>query len=337
MNLTTPRPRKAQLERALAWFVHPKVLLTSFPPFGGLKENVSSTVMMALESQGIDGISLQTELLTCDEAGSRRVSELIQSREKFDAIIQLGLAESRKVISLERWAHNQSKFRTADNSGRIVEEAVVERGPSRYETTVSKHILDEEFEHEDDVVWSVSAGQFVCNETIFRTLDSIYAESEKIPAIFIHLPQETEVLLSRQIEVVSRVIQTLAAKPKLEVVGALLFNSQGRILACRRPPEDVWAGWWEFPGGKVDDGESAEEALRREIFEELGILVNPKRIVASINHEYEDRFVSLDIWDCGKVDPQTVVAKEHDMVSWLDQSSLNSVKWLPADSGIPQS
>ena len=140
-------------------------------------------VMQAIESIGITGITLVTELLTCDEVGSRRVSESINQGEKFNAIIQLGLAESRKSISLERWAHNESNFRIADNSGRLVNEIVIEGAPSKYETTASKHILDEEFEGEEDVVWSESAGQFVCNETIFWTVKSRDSVAENIPAI----------------------------------------------------------------------------------------------------------------------------------------------------------
>ncbi len=302
--------------------------------------------MLAFESTGIRGIKLETELLTCDEEGSRRVSNLIQQGEKYDAIIQLGLAESRNKISLERWAHNHSKFRIPDNSGRMVEEIILERGPEKYQTTVSKHILDEEFENDEDIVWSNSAGQFVCNETIYRTLNSIELMGGKIPAIFVHLPQESEISFTRQMEVISRIIKTLASKPRLEVVGAILFNPERRILACRRPPQDVWAGWWEFPGGKIDEGETEKEALRREIMEELGIIVNPKSRVAALQYEYEDRFVSLSIWDCGVVDQESIVTKEHDLISWLDQSSLNTVKWLPADeplieewmkSGIPYS
>lgn len=302
--------------------------------------------MLAFESTGVRGIKLETELLTCDEDGSRRVSNLIQQGEKYDAIIQLGLAESRNKISLERWAHNHSKFRIPDNSGRMVEEIIIERGPEKYQTTVSKHILDEEFENDEDIVWSNSAGQFVCNETIYRTLNSIELMGGKIPAIFVHLPQESEISFTRQMEVISRIIKTLASKPRLEVVGALLFNPERRILACRRPPQDVWAGWWEFPGGKIDEGETEKEALRREIMEELGIIVNPKSRVAALQYEYEDRFVSLSIWDCGVVDQESIVTKEHDLISWLDQSSLNTVKWLPADeplieewmkSGIPYS
>ena len=302
--------------------------------------------MLAFESTGIEGITLETELLTCDEDGSRRVSNLIEQGEKYDAIIQLGLADSRKEISLERWAHNYSNFTIPDNSERMADEIIIEGGPEKYQATVSKHVLDEEFENDEDVVWSHSAGQFVCNETIYRTLNSIELMGGKLPAIFVHLPPESVISYTRQVEVIYRIIKTLASKPRLEVVGALLFNSERRILACRRPPQDVWAGWWEFPGGKIEEGETEKEALRREIMEELGIIVNPKSRVTSLQYEYEDRFVSLSIWDCGVVDQESIHVKEHDLISWLDQSSLNTVKWLPADeplikewmrSGIPYS
>ena len=75
--------------------------------------------MQAIESIGITGITLVTELLTCDEVGSRRVSESINQGEKFNAIIQLGLADSRKSI-IGTVGHNESNFRIADNSGRLV-------------------------------------------------------------------------------------------------------------------------------------------------------------------------------------------------------------------------
>ena len=139
--------------------------------------------MSDFKSSGISGIAIETELLTCDEAGSRRVSELLNHGEEYDAIIQLGLAENRKEISFELWAHNYSNFTIADNSGRVVDEIIIEGGLEKYETTVSKHILDEEFEDDEEVVWSESAGQFVCNETIYRTLDSIGKLEKKTPVV----------------------------------------------------------------------------------------------------------------------------------------------------------
>jgi 8-oxo-dGTP diphosphatase len=332
--------------------VTPRVLLTGFPPFGGHNENVSDKVRCKLESVGIVNIELQTLLLTCDEAGSEHVASLIRDGGRFDAIIHLGLAESRSAISLERCGQNESRFRMADNSGRVAEGMVIAGGPARLATTASVHVLDEEFEHESDIAWSDSAGAFVCNETIYRTLESIDSVAAKtsdgraLPAIFIHLPPESEVSLERQVDVVRRVVLALASKPRLEVVGALIFDAEGRILACRRPPEDVWGGWWEFPGGKVDAGEEPREALVREIAEELQLDVVPERIVASLSHEYDDRHVSLDIWNCGVIDPKLMNPIEHDEVRWLDRGSLDSVKWLPADeplirewveSGMPQS
>jgi 8-oxo-dGTP diphosphatase len=332
--------------------VTPRVLLTGFPPFGGHSENVSDKVRCRFESLGIAEIELQTLLLTCDEAGSGNVAALIREGVRFDAIVHLGLAESRSAISLERCGRNELRFRMADNSGRVAEGMVIEGGPERLSSTASVHVLDEEFEHESDVAWSDSAGAFVCNETIYRTLEAIGSAAAKtsdgrtLPAIFIHLPPESEVSLERQVDVVRRVVLALASKPRLEVVGALIFDTEGRILACRRPPEDVWGGWWEFPGGKVDAGEGPREALVREIAEELQLDVAPDHIVASLSHEYDDRHVSLDIWNCGVIDPKSVNPIEHDEVRWLDRGSLDSVKWLPADkplirewieSGLPQS
>lgn len=330
----------------------PRVLLTGFPAFGGHTVNVSHEVVRELQIRGIEGLDVTTMLLSVDERGSRRIAEMIRDGERFDAILHLGLAESREVISLERFAHNENAFRIADNSGREEFGPVVDGGVSRLETTASKHVLDEEFEHEGDVVWSDSAGAFVCNETIYRTLDAIAsadaraADGRIIPSIFIHLPSESYIGLERQIEVVGRAARALASKPRLEVVGALLFDELGRILACRRPPEDVWGGWWEFPGGKVDSGEVPRDALEREIMEELGIEVAPRAVVASLSHDYADRHVALDIWDCGVVEPSKIVPSEHDEIRWLDRHSLGSVKWLPADeplirewveNGIPKS
>ena len=320
--------------------VTPRVLLTGFPPLGGQNENFADKGRFKIDAVGIVDMELQTLLLTCDEAGSEHVASLIRDGGRFDAIIHLGLAESRSAISLERCGQNESRFRMADNSGRVAQGLVIEGGPARLVTTASVHVLDEEFEHESDIACSDSAVAFFCYETIYRTLEAIDSVSAKtsdgraLPAIFIHLPPESEVSLERQVDVVRRVVLALASKPRLEVVGALIFDAEGRILACRRPPEDVWGGWWEFPGGKVDAGERPREALVREIAEELQLDVVPERIVASLNHEYDDRHVSLDIWNCGVIEPKSVNPIDHADVRWRDSASLDSVKSPPADQPL---
>ena len=116
--------------------------------------------------------------------------------------------------------------------------------------------------------------------------------------------------------------------------GGIEFDEKGRILTCRRPSQDAWAGWWEFPGGKVDEGESASAALVRELMEEIGISSNPRNLVESTTFEYEDRTVRLQIWNCGIVDEKEIILNEHDESRWLSRDELMDVKWLPADLPI---
>ena len=103
-----------------------------------------------------------------------------------------------------------------------------------------------------------------------------------------------------------------------------------------RPEGDAWSGWWEFPGGKIEEGELQEEALVREIEEELGISVIPHSCVAEISHDYGDRDVELFIWKCETVDPSTIFPSEHDEIKWVSQDELINLKWLPADLPLIQ-
>ena len=311
--------------------------MTAFPPFSNFKTNVSQQLLELFENRGIIEYDIDTILLSVDEKGSSEVSELLKSGKRWDAIIQLGLAARRQKISLEKYAMNKSQFKVKDNSNRRSEGVIIPGADELQKTTASIHVLDEEFEDENRVVWSNDAGGFVCNETMFRTLNTIrefeidLKSGKLIPAIFIHLPPSEFIDLESQFDLVKRAVKTIANRPILEVVGALIRDSKGRILSCRRPSNDVWGGWWEFPGGKVDVGEKQSQALRREIMEELCIEVNPRIKLASISHDYEDRHVDLHIWDCGVHDPSSIKLLEHDEVRWLDISELDAVNWLPAD------
>ena len=94
------------------------------------------------------------------------------------------------------------------------------------------------------------------------------------------------------------------------------------------------SGLWEFPGGKIAEGESERAAVEREILEELSISVSAMDEVARISHRYEDRIVDLRIIDCGVVDPNSIILMEHDMSRWLEKDELDDVNWLPADLPI---
>ena len=82
----------------------------------------------------------------------------------------------------------------------------------------------------------------------------------------------------------------------IRVVAAALYDSQGRVLIAQRPPGKHMAGRWEFPGGKVSAGETDEQALTRELTEELGITVSAARPLLTISHDYPDRSVELSMW-----------------------------------------
>jgi len=314
----------------------PRLLVTGFPVFSNFKSNISEEVLSRLEETGLPGIDVVTWLLSVDEDGSRAVAEQISDGILVDGIIHLGLATRRDSICLERQARNRFSMRESDNSGRLRDSGeIVEGGPPTLLTTASIHVMDEEFEHDDNVGWSEDAGGYVCNETFYRTLLAIRdSGNNPIPALFVHLPPEAQVALDTQVDVIRRIAVCLVSRPTYEVVGGMLFDSEGRILACKRPEGDAWAGWWEFPGGKIEAHEGPESALIRELVEEIGVSTKPIRRIEQTRYEYSDRSVNLQLWDCGVVDPDSIRLVEHDEVRWLSDEELLDVKWLPADLPI---
>ncbi len=82
----------------------------------------------------------------------------------------------------------------------------------------------------------------------------------------------------------------------IHVVAAAVFNARGEVLIALRPPHVHQGGLWEFPGGKVEPGESAEQALSRELEEEVGITVRRARPLIQVQHDYGDKSVFLDVW-----------------------------------------
>ena len=321
-----------------------RILLTGFEPFAGLDINESSEVVKIISNTGLRDIEIISRVLSVDEEGTESSLDILKEGE-FDAVIHLGLSRNSEKILLERYATNMISMELPDNSGRMVKKSkILENASERIETTVSIHNFDEEFEHDKEVQWSHNAGSYVCNETYFKTLSGL--SHSTTPILFIHLSEMSKISLNRQAEVVSRAIRLMVTRPKLTVVGAMIRDPNGSILACMRPEGDAWSGWWEFPGGKVEGNESLTDALSREIEEELAVSVYPRSKVCEINHRYQDRDVNLHIFDCGIVDSQDIVLLEHDESRWLSQEELLDVKWLPADlptieawhrEGIPNS
>ncbi|WP_042413180.1 (deoxy)nucleoside triphosphate pyrophosphohydrolase [Streptacidiphilus anmyonensis] len=118
--------------------------------------------------------------------------------------------------------------------------------------------------------------------------------------------------------------------PARVVVGAALFDAEGgRVLAARRSAPEALAGRWEFPGGKVEPGESVPAALERELREELGVAA---RAVERLPGAWEVRpGLELQIWTAELVSGEPRPLQDHDELRWLDATTLDSVDWLPQD------
>ncbi len=118
---------------------------------------------------------------------------------------------------------------------------------------------------------------------------------------------------------------------KIEVSAAILVQN-GFVFAAERASGE-WQGWWEFPGGKIEIGESAEDALKREIFEELGAKICVERKITHVEHDYGTFFLSMHVFLCSILDGELTL-KEHAQSRWLSAQTLRSVRFLPADEKI---
>ena len=119
-------------------------------------------------------------------------------------------------------------------------------------------------------------------------------------------------------------------KPGLRVVAAALFDAERRVLIAERPAGKHMAGWWEFPGGKVDGDETDSAALVRELREELGVDVRPDYELATLLHDYPDRTVHLVLWHA-TLERGTPQGLDGQQLKWVACQSLGKERMLPAD------
>ena len=119
----------------------------------------------------------------------------------------------------------------------------------------------------------------------------------------------------------------------LRVVAAVIFRAtaqgQRQVFATARGYGD-WKGWWEFPGGKIEAGESPQEALRREIREELDTEIAVGQLLTSVEYDYPEFHMSMDCFICTIVSGQLTLL-EHEAARWLGAGELWQVRWLPSD------
>ena len=115
---------------------------------------------------------------------------------------------------------------------------------------------------------------------------------------------------------------------QIEVVAAIILKD-GRIFATQRGYGE-WKDWWEFPGGKMEVGETPEEALKREIREELSTEIIVDELLCTVEYDYPKFHITLHCFLCSLL-TDGMQLNEHEAAKWLGKDELDSVKWLPAD------
>jgi 8-oxo-dGTP diphosphatase len=118
---------------------------------------------------------------------------------------------------------------------------------------------------------------------------------------------------------------------RVEVVAAVIRNGD-RIFATQRG-YGKFKDYWEFPGGKIEPGETPEAALKREIEEELATEVEVNEYVGTVDYDYPDFHITLHFYNC-KVLSGNLELLEHESAKWLPAAQLDTVNWLPADYEI---
>ena len=120
----------------------------------------------------------------------------------------------------------------------------------------------------------------------------------------------------------------------IEVVAAIIRKGD-KIFATQRGYGE-WKDWWEFPGGKVEPGETPEEALKREIREELDAEIAVDKYLTTVEYDYPKFHLTMHCYLCSLL-TEALHLNEHEAARWLDKDELGAVEWLPADKNVVRS
>ena len=119
----------------------------------------------------------------------------------------------------------------------------------------------------------------------------------------------------------------------IDVVAAVIKNQEGKYLITQRNLKKVQGGLWEFPGGKVEENESKEHAIEREIKEELTLNIKAKEILGEKVFDYTERSINLIAVHCEKISGE-VILNEHEAYAWVTPDKFKDYEFAPADDFI---
>ncbi len=317
----------------------PRVLLTGFGPFGTHEVNPTEKIVNTFPSlipiknpfgRGSSEVSIEKHVLSVDRNGTLWTAKELGDRE-WDAILHLGLCGECTRPRIELRAQDRLDMRIPDNSGRQ-EQGIVLSGDGDLQTPVpvKKWNIDD---WNVEIELSLDAGQYICNETYYRTQEALNQHKFAIPCLFLHLPSSDYLSITDAMKLVRKMLSHMLYKPSIQVAAGIFLSGQG-FLAMKRAENEPKAGKWEFPGGTIEVNENPEDALIRELGEELSIDATIIKKAGVWQHTYPFLHVEIHGFIVESSNLEDLQLSVHSEMKWISSEADLNLDWLEADIPI---
>lgn len=320
----------------------PRVLLTGFGPFGSHDVNPTEEIIKTFPSllpitnpfgRGSSEVSIEKHVLSVDKNGSHWTAQELDRRE-WDAILHLGLCGECTVPRIELRAQDCLDMAIPDNSGRHVRNATLSGIGDLHTQVPVKKWNTQEWTVGVDL--SLDAGRYICNETFYRTQEALNNHKFAIPCLFLHLPTTDHFSQKDATSLIRNMLAHMLYKPSIRVAAGIFLSDKG-FLAMRRGDDEPKPGKWEFPGGTIEHNETPEEALLRELNEELSIEATIIKRVGRWDHTYPFLHVEIHCYLVESSNLEEMKMTVHSDRKWISSQDDLDLDWLEADIPIVKS